>query len=56
MLGERAFQVTWNGLTLLANCSESAIEVDETPAGRLIWGALNGSKLDPWSVAWWVTR
>ena len=54
MLGERAFEVKWDSLTLLANCSDGTVEVDETPAGRLLWGSLVGNRLDPWSASWWL--
>ena len=54
MLGERAFEVKWDRLTLLANCSERAVEVDEQPAGRSLWGSLAGKTLDPWSAGWWL--
>jgi len=55
MLGERACEVTWGNLTLLANCSDAAIEIDAVPRGRALWGGLAGKKLDAWSVGWWVS-
>jgi maltooligosyltrehalose trehalohydrolase len=54
MLGERAFEVTWDGLTLVANFSDAAIDIDALPAGRLVWGSLSGRTVDAWSVAWWL--
>jgi malto-oligosyltrehalose trehalohydrolase len=56
MLGERAFQVSWEKLTLLANLSDAALEIDAAPSGRLIWGAANGTRLDPWTASWWLAR
>jgi malto-oligosyltrehalose trehalohydrolase len=54
MLGERAFEVTWSGLTLLANCGDSSVEVEATQRGRALWGNLSGNRLDAWSVGWWL--
>ena len=60
MLGERAFEILWknggDGLALVANCSDATVEVESLPAGRLIWGAPAGNRMEPWSVAWWITR
>jgi maltooligosyltrehalose trehalohydrolase len=55
MLGERAFEVTWDGLTLLANCGEHAIQLEKLPAGRTLWGSISANKLDAWSVGWWIS-
>jgi malto-oligosyltrehalose trehalohydrolase len=52
MLGERAFEAAWGGLTLLANCGDSSIELDGAPRGRALWGNLSGNRLDAWSVSW----
>jgi maltooligosyltrehalose trehalohydrolase len=54
MLGERAFEVKWDGLTLLANCSDRAVQVSSVPAGRAIWGGLAGKRLDSWTASWWL--
>jgi maltooligosyltrehalose trehalohydrolase len=54
MLGERAFEVSWQGgLTLLANCGEEAVTVDHLPAGRCLFGPAE-KDLEPWSVSWWL--
>ena len=56
MLGERSFEVTWDGtegpLRLLANVGDAPIHLDATPPGRLLWGTDSGGRLDPWTVAW----
>ncbi len=54
MLAERAFEVRWDGLVLLANCGEEDVPIDAEPAGRQIWGSLSRNALDPWSVNWWI--
>ena len=54
MLNERAFEVTWDGLMLLANFSDAAVGFDAPPRGRLLWGNGNGKRLDPWTVSWWL--
>jgi maltooligosyltrehalose trehalohydrolase len=58
MLGERAFEVSWESagaqLRLAANLSESAVQGDAAPRGRLIWGIGNGRRLDPWTASWWI--
>jgi malto-oligosyltrehalose trehalohydrolase len=51
MLGERAFEVTWGTLVLVANCGDQPIEVN-VPPGRRIWS--NGTAGAPWSVNWLV--
>jgi hypothetical protein len=56
MFGERAFEVTWDGLTLLANFSDASIELDAPPRGRQLWGALSGKRLDPWTASWWLAK
>jgi 1,4-alpha-glucan branching enzyme len=54
MLGERAFEVSWEGgLTLLANCGDRAVSVETLPAGRCLWGS-NEEVLEPWTVSWWL--
>jgi hypothetical protein len=55
MLGERAFEVTWDGLKLVANCDDRAIQLDGLPAGRMLWGSISARTLDPWSVGWWIS-
>ncbi len=55
MLGERAFEVAWEGgLALLANCGDQAVEVETLPAGRCFWGA-SEKVLEPWTVSWWLS-
>jgi malto-oligosyltrehalose trehalohydrolase len=54
MLGERAFEVTWDSLALLANCSAEPLEVGGAPRGEAIWS--NGSPGGPWTVNWWKSR
>jgi 1,4-alpha-glucan branching enzyme len=51
MLGERAFEVTWDKLTLIANCGDDAVGVDRFPSHRPLWS--NGSPGAPWAVNWW---
>ena len=55
MLNERAFEVTWDGLILLANFSDAVIALDPPPPGRLLWGNGNGKRLDPWTASWWLS-
>jgi hypothetical protein len=50
MLGERAFEVKWDGLALVANCSDAAIAVEAMPSGDVLWS--NGKAGAPWSVEW----
>lgn len=53
MLGERAFEVSWDGaLRLLANCSSAPVPLDFHPQGRLLWGSAPQGRLDGWSVSW----
>jgi maltooligosyltrehalose trehalohydrolase len=54
MLGERAFEVNWDSLTLLANFSDSSIALDVPPRGRLLWGSSNARRIDPWTASWWL--
>ena len=54
MLGERAFEVAWDGLVLRANFADAAIAADSPVGGRLLWGNGNGRRLDPWSAGWWI--
>jgi maltooligosyltrehalose trehalohydrolase len=49
MLGERAFEVDWGKLKLLANCGEQPVKVDP-PQGRTFWS--NGAPGAAWSVNW----
>jgi malto-oligosyltrehalose trehalohydrolase len=53
MLGERAFEVKWDGLTLWANCSDQAVAVGNVPAANKLWS--NGKPGGPWSVNWWTS-
>jgi 1,4-alpha-glucan branching enzyme len=58
MLGERAFEVTWESsggkLKLIANCGELSVKLDAVPGEEPIWS--NGAPGTPWSVNWWLTR
>ncbi|HEX7053500.1 MAG TPA: malto-oligosyltrehalose trehalohydrolase [Burkholderiales bacterium] len=49
MLDERAFEVRWDRLVLLANCGERPVQV-APPPGRTLWS--NGAPGAPWSVLW----
>jgi malto-oligosyltrehalose trehalohydrolase len=51
MFGERAFEVTWDGLTLIANCGDNAVPVERFPAHPALWS--NGAPGAPWTVNWW---
>jgi malto-oligosyltrehalose trehalohydrolase len=53
MLAERAFEVCWDKLVLIANCSDARIEVHELPKGSPLWS--NAPAGEPWSVDWWIT-
>jgi len=51
MLGERAFEVIWDGkLVLIANCGDQPVRIMQTPPGKLLWS--NGAPGAPWSVNW----
>jgi maltooligosyltrehalose trehalohydrolase len=52
MLGERAFEVKWDGLTLVANCSDQRMQLKESFSGNSLWS--NGKPGDPWTVNWWI--
>ena len=53
MVGERAFEVTWDQkLTLIANCGDKVISV-MTPKGDPLWS--NAPAGAAWSVNWWLT-
>jgi malto-oligosyltrehalose trehalohydrolase len=54
MLGERAFEVSWGNLSLLANLGDSAVQIETPPRGRLLWGNGNGRRIDPWTASWWI--
>ena len=51
MLGERAFEVRWQGLILVANCGDAAVAVDSVPEKKPLWS--NGMPGQPWTVNWW---
>ncbi|HUQ24042.1 MAG TPA: malto-oligosyltrehalose trehalohydrolase [Burkholderiales bacterium] len=51
MLGERAFEVTWGRLTLIANCGDDAVAIEAVPPGAPLWS--NGAPGAPWTVNWW---
>jgi maltooligosyltrehalose trehalohydrolase len=52
MLGERAFEVTWGRLLLIANCGDQAVQVQDAPKQQPLW--TNGPAGAPWSVNWWI--
>ena len=53
MLGERAFEVTWDDqLTLIANCGDKVISA-MTPKHQPLWS--NAPAGAAWSVNWWLT-
>jgi maltooligosyltrehalose trehalohydrolase len=53
MLGERAFEVTWDAkLVLIANCGDQPVSVTQAPASKPLWS--NAAPGAPWSVNWWV--
>ncbi|HET7298621.1 MAG TPA: DUF3459 domain-containing protein, partial [Burkholderiales bacterium] len=54
MLGERAFEVKWDGLALIANCGDQSVAVSEFPRDPPLWSS--GRPGDPWSVNWWLTK
>ena len=51
MLGERAFQVAWGRLLLIANCGDKPVRVSGL-AEKPLWS--NGEPGAPWSVNWWI--
>ena len=53
MLGERAFEVKWAGLTLIANCGDEKVAVKVVPAQAALWS--NAKPGEPWSVNWWIS-
>jgi hypothetical protein len=53
MLAERAFEVKWEGLTLVANCSDPAAAIKDAPKEKPLWS--NGAPGAPWSVNWWLS-
>jgi 1,4-alpha-glucan branching enzyme len=53
MLGERAFEVKWDGLTLIANCGDQKVDVKVIPAQAPLWS--NGKPGEAWSVNWWIS-
>ena len=52
MLAERAFEVKWDGLTLIANCGDQPVAVNEVPKEKPLWS--NATPGGPWSVNWWL--
>jgi len=52
MLAERAFEVKWGGLTLIANCGYQKVAVKDAPREAALWS--NGKPGEPWSVNWWT--
>jgi hypothetical protein len=51
MLGDRAFEVTWDKLTLIANCSDATVQVSDVPKNKPLWS--NAAAGQPWSVNWY---
>jgi maltooligosyltrehalose trehalohydrolase len=54
MRGNRAFEVTWDGLELLANCGDEPVEFREIPKEQPLWSS--GAPGAPWSVGWWIRK
>ena len=55
MLGERAFEVKWEGgLVLIANCSGEQLELESAPAADPLWS--HGRPGEPWAVGWWLAK
>ncbi|HZO02028.1 MAG TPA: malto-oligosyltrehalose trehalohydrolase [Burkholderiales bacterium] len=54
MLGERAFEVKWDRLTLIANCGQEPVAVKDAPKHASLWS--NGKPGAPWSVNWWISE
>ena len=56
MLGERAFEVTWDGadgaLRLLANLGDAPMQLESQPGGRILWGNDTGRRVEAWTVLW----
>jgi hypothetical protein len=52
MLGARAFEVSWSGLLLVANCGDQPVLFAEVPREAPLW--TNGPPGSAWSVAWWI--
>ena len=52
MLSDRAFEVRWDGLTLIANCADQAVEVADAPKETPLWS--NAKPGAAWSVNWWT--
>jgi malto-oligosyltrehalose trehalohydrolase len=53
MLGERAFEVTWDGrLVLIANCGDRPVSVPQPPSTKPLWSSAAPGA--PWSVNWWL--
>ena len=52
MLGERAFQVTWDKLMLIANCGDEPVAVQDKPSAKPLWS--NGAPGGAWTVNWWL--
>ena len=50
-VGQRAFEVAWDRLLLVANCGEEPVEA-EAPAAAPFWSLDEPG--EPWSVAWWL--
>jgi len=54
MLGSRAFEVTWDRLTLIANLGDDKLQVPHAPKEKPLWSS--GPVGAPWSVHWWSRK
>ncbi len=54
LLGERAFEVKWTGLTLIANCGDQKVAVKDAPREAALWS--NGKPGEAWTVNWWTGK
>jgi maltooligosyltrehalose trehalohydrolase len=52
LFGERAFEVKWSGLTLIANCGDQKVAVNDAPREAALWS--NAKPGEAWSVNWWT--
>jgi malto-oligosyltrehalose trehalohydrolase len=52
MFGDRAFEVTWGGLRLVANCGDDVPEAIELPEAKPFFSI--GEAGAAWSAAWWI--
>jgi 1,4-alpha-glucan branching enzyme len=52
MFGDRAFEVSWGRLRLVANCGEDVPEMIELPEAKPFFSI--GEPGAAWSAAWWI--